>query len=90
MGRMTGSTSPCNEGVIAMPYGPSFAEPAGPSGMHPREQISGNDQVYCLFDFGLGHVPKESRERDTSNRTLSAKGNARPASNWSSAGNKSK
>ena len=47
------------EGVIAMPYGPSFAEPPGPSGLHPREQISGKGQGYCLFDSGLGQPPTE-------------------------------
>jgi hypothetical protein len=48
-----------HEGVIARPFGPSFAEPAGPSGMHPREHISGNGQVYCLLDFGLAQPPTE-------------------------------
>jgi hypothetical protein len=46
------------EGVIPVPFGPSFHEPAGPSGLHPREQISGKEQRYCLMDFGLGAPPK--------------------------------
>lgn len=45
-------------GVVALPFGPSFAEPAGASGLHPREAISGNNQRYCLEDFGLGFPPK--------------------------------
>lgn len=47
------------EGMIPLPFGPSAAEPAGPSGLHPREQISGNKQLYCLMDFGLAPPPKE-------------------------------
>jgi hypothetical protein len=47
------------EGVIPLPTGPSFHEPAGPSGLHPREKISGKDQLYCLMDFGLAAPPKE-------------------------------
>lgn len=47
-------------GVIALPYGPSFAEPPGPSGLHPRERISGAGHVYCLLDFGLAAPPKEA------------------------------
>jgi hypothetical protein len=46
-------------GVIALRSGPSFHEPPGPSGLHPREQISGKGQFYCLMDFGLGAPPKE-------------------------------
>jgi hypothetical protein len=45
-------------GVVALPFGPSFHEPAGPSGLHPREAISGNNQRYCLEDFGLAFPPK--------------------------------
>jgi hypothetical protein len=45
-------------GVVALPFGPSFNEPAGPSGLHPREAISGNNQRYCLEDFGLAFPPK--------------------------------
>ena len=47
------------QGVIPLPNGPSFHEPPGASGLHPREQISGKDQLYCLIDFGLGVPPKE-------------------------------
>jgi hypothetical protein len=47
-------------GIIALPHGPSFNDPAGPSGLYPRQQISGKDQFYCLMDFGLGAPPKES------------------------------
>lgn len=46
--------------VIALKNPPSYREPAGPSGLHPREQISGNGQVYVLSDFGLGIAPKET------------------------------
>ena len=46
-------------GVIALPFGPSFHEPAGPSGLHPREHISGNGHGFCLLDFGLAPPPKE-------------------------------
>lgn len=45
--------------VIPLPQGPSFAEPPGPSGLHPRERVSGDGQVYCLMDFGLAPPPKE-------------------------------
>lgn len=45
-------------GVVALPFGPSFNEPAGPSGLHPREAISGNNQRYCLEDYGLAFPPK--------------------------------
>lgn len=45
-------------GVVALPFGPSFAEPAGPSGLHPREAISGNKQSYCIADSGLAFPPK--------------------------------
>jgi len=45
-------------GVVALPFGPSAREPAGPSGLHPREQISGKGQLYCLMDFGLAPPPK--------------------------------
>jgi len=44
-------------GVIPLPHGPSAAEPAGASGLHPREMIAGNEQVYCLMDFGLAPPP---------------------------------
>jgi hypothetical protein len=47
------------EGVIPLPNPPSYHEPAGPSGLHPREQIAGDKQLYCLVDFGLGAPPKE-------------------------------
>jgi hypothetical protein len=47
------------EGVIPLQSGPSFHEPPGPSGLHPRERISGKDQLYCLMDFGLAPPPKE-------------------------------
>ena len=46
------------KGVIPLPFGPSFAEPAGPSGLFPREAISGIGHGYCLLDSGLGHPPK--------------------------------
>ncbi|MCE9562104.1 MAG: hypothetical protein K8U57_08620 [Planctomycetes bacterium] len=45
--------------VIALLSEPSYAEPAGPSSLHPRERISGKDQLYSLTDFGLGQPPKE-------------------------------
>jgi hypothetical protein len=45
-------------GVVALPFGPSFGDPAGASGLHPRAAISGNSQRYCLEDFGLGFPPK--------------------------------
>jgi len=47
------------EGVVPLPGGPSFREPPGPSGLRPREQVSGNGQLYCLLDFGLAPPPKE-------------------------------
>lgn len=46
-------------GVIALPSEPSFQEPPGPSGLHPRERISGKGQLYCLLDFGRGAPPQE-------------------------------
>lgn len=45
-------------GVVALPFGPSFNDAAGASGLHPREAISGNNQRYCLEDYGLGFPPK--------------------------------
>jgi hypothetical protein len=42
--------------VISLPFGPSYREPAGPSGLHPREQ---KDQMYLLSDFGLAGPPQE-------------------------------
>src|SRR5947209_6439909 len=36
-------------GVIALPTGPSFREPAGPSGLHPHESISGGGHLYSLL-----------------------------------------
>lgn len=45
--------------VIPLPYGPSNYTPAGPSGMHPLERISGNGNNYALLDFGLGRPPQE-------------------------------
>jgi hypothetical protein len=47
------------EGVIPLPFPPSNMPPPGPAGLHPREQISGKDQRYCLMDFGLAPPPKE-------------------------------
>jgi hypothetical protein len=47
------------EGVIAQKFGPSFREPAGPSGLYPQEKITGNDQVYWLMDFGLAQPPQD-------------------------------
>src|SRR5687767_4531595 len=47
------------QGVIPLPNGPSFHEPPGPSGLHPREQISGMGQLYCLMDFGLDETGAE-------------------------------
>ena len=47
------------QGVIPLAHPPSFQEPPGPSGLHPREQISGKDQLYCLMDFGRAVPPKE-------------------------------
>jgi hypothetical protein len=47
------------EGVIAVGNAPSYHEPAGPSGLHPRERIAGKGHGYCLLDFGLGAPPKE-------------------------------
>jgi hypothetical protein len=49
-----------HQGVIALPFGPSYREPPGPSGLHPREQISGKDQMYWLSDFGLAGPPQEA------------------------------
>lgn len=46
------------EGMMPSPFGPSFHEPAGPSGLHPREKIFGNGQLYALLDFGLAFPPK--------------------------------
>ena len=40
-------------GVKALAFAPSCAQPAGPSGLHPRERIAGNNQSYCVEDFGL-------------------------------------
>lgn len=51
------------DGVIPLPFGPSFAEPAGPSGLFPRERIAGNNQLYCLLDFGLSAPPREKAQR---------------------------
>jgi hypothetical protein len=51
------------EGVIALQYGPSFREPAGPSELHPRERIWGDDQLYCLMDFGLAPPRREQDEK---------------------------
>jgi hypothetical protein len=45
--------------VISLPNAPSYQEPAGPSGLHPRARISGQDQLYCLMDYGLGAPPEE-------------------------------
>jgi hypothetical protein len=47
------------EGVIAVGNPPSYHEPAGPSGLHPRERISGKGHGYCLLDLGLAAPPKE-------------------------------
>lgn len=47
------------QGVIALPFGPSFPDSTGPSGLYPREAISGNGQLYCLEDFGLGKPPAD-------------------------------
>lgn len=47
------------EGVIPTAHGPSFQDPAGPSGLHPQQQITGDKQFYCLVDFGLAIPPKE-------------------------------
>ena len=55
------------EGVIPLPFGPSFAEPPGPSGLHPRAKISGNGQIYCPQDFGLA---RPTREEDQAIKTL--------------------
>src|SRR5262249_6823850 len=46
-------------GMIPLPHGPTSHTPAGPSGLHPREEIAGRGNVYCLLDFGLGPGPKE-------------------------------
>jgi hypothetical protein len=48
------------KGVIPLPFGPSFREPAGASGLFPREEITGTGQRYCLLDFGLAQPPKET------------------------------
>jgi hypothetical protein len=48
----------CRE-LIALPSGPSYNAPPGPSGLYPREQISGRGHLYCLMDFGLGAPPQE-------------------------------
>ncbi len=45
--------------VIALLSAPSYREPAGPSGLHPNEQITGKGQSYSLSDFGRGVPPKE-------------------------------
>jgi hypothetical protein len=45
-------------GVVSLPFGPSFVEPAGASGLHPREAISGNNQRYCIEDSGRAFPPK--------------------------------
>ena len=50
------------DGVIPLKFGPSQAEPPGKSGLHPREEIRGGDQYYCLCDYGLAPPPDESRE----------------------------
>ncbi len=50
------------KGVIPLRFGPSFAEPLGKSGLFPREEISGNEQIYCLCDFGAGKPPSEEDE----------------------------
>jgi hypothetical protein len=55
------------QGVIALPFGPSFAESPGPSRLYPREKISGNGQLYCLEDFGLG---RPAAEKDHSIQTI--------------------
>lgn len=46
-------------GIIPLPFGPSNAEPPGPSGLHPRNRIAGQNQLYCLMDFGLAPPPQE-------------------------------
>jgi hypothetical protein len=51
------------EGVIPHKSAPSYREPAGPSGLHPREQISGGEQLYALRDFGLGAPPKDEARK---------------------------
>lgn len=51
------------EAVSPRPFGPSFAETPGPSGLYPRERISGNGHNFCLEDFGLGHPPREEDQR---------------------------
>ena len=50
------------KGVIPLAFGPSQSEPPGKSGLHPREEIRGGDQYYCLCDYGLAPPPDESRE----------------------------
>jgi hypothetical protein len=66
------------EGVSPRPFGPSFLEPPGPSGLRPRERLSGNGQNYCLEDFGLAAPP---REEDHPFKTLK-KGTYRHAFEW--------
>ena len=46
-------------GIMPQPFPPSYAEPAGASGLHPRQQISGQGQLYCLKDEGRGFPPSE-------------------------------
>src|SRR5688572_18288005 len=45
--------------IIPQPFPPSYAEPAGASGLHPRQQVSGQGQLYCLMDEGRGFPPSE-------------------------------
>ncbi|MBA4191306.1 MAG: hypothetical protein C0467_25265 [Planctomycetaceae bacterium] len=45
--------------VIALLNPPSYREPAGPSGLHTSEQLSGKDQLYCLRDCGLRGAPEK-------------------------------
>lgn len=47
------------EGVVALGTPPSYHEPAGPSGLHPHESITGKGQSYSLVDFGLAPPPRE-------------------------------
>src|SRR5262249_4920721 len=71
-------------GVIALRDGPSFHEPPGPSGLFPREQISGNDQLYCLWISAGARprrkLPPRSRKAATFTRSsgTGATGPARP------------
>lgn len=46
-------------GVAPMQFGPSFVEPPGPSGLHPRESIHGPGNNYGIFDSGLAPPPRE-------------------------------